>query len=138
MIWFTLKQPVWKYVIAGLFLSLAVMFGVPMQKLFFESWLLRTVVSTLALCSPVFFAGIIFISSFARAGFRGSALGSNLFGSLLGGLLESSSLWLGLKSLTILAALLYAGSAIFLNKVSDRDSAVGSDKIPSLASHSGN
>jgi hypothetical protein len=62
----------------------------------------------------VFFAGIIFISSFARAGFRGSALGSNLFGSLLGGLLESSSLWFGLKSLTILAVLLYLASAIFL------------------------
>jgi hypothetical protein len=100
--------------------------------------LLRAVVSTFALCSPVFFAGIIFISSFARAGFRGSALGSNLFGSLLGGLLESSSLWLGLKSLTILAALLYAGSAIFLNKVSERDSATGSEKIPGFASHGSN
>jgi SAM-dependent methyltransferase len=98
----------------GLFLSLAVMFVVPMQKLFFESWILRALLATLALCSPVFFAGIIFISSFARAGFRGSALGSNLFGSLLGGLLESSSLWFGLKSLTILAVLLYLASAIFL------------------------
>jgi hypothetical protein len=36
-----------------------------------------------------------------------------LFGSLLGGLLESAPLWFGLKSLTILAAILYAGSAIF-------------------------
>ncbi|HVN20208.1 MAG TPA: hypothetical protein VMU05_15595, partial [Dongiaceae bacterium] len=61
-------------------------------------------------------AGIIFVSSFARAGFRGSALGSNLFGALIGGLLESASLWFGLKSLTLLAALLYLGSAIFLNR----------------------
>ncbi len=100
---------------AGLFLTLVVMFVVPMQKLFFASWMLRAIVATLALCSPVFFAGIIFVSSFAKAGFRGSALGSNLFGSLLGGLLESSSLWFGLKSLTILAALLYIGSALFLH-----------------------
>ena len=64
-----------------------------------------------------FFAGIIFVSSFARAGFRGSALGSNLFGALVGGLLESASLWFGLKSLTILAAVLYLGSAIFLRRV---------------------
>jgi hypothetical protein len=108
---------------AGLFLSLAVMFAVPMQKLFFASWAERAVVSTLALCIPVFFAGIIFISSFARASFRGSALGSNLFGSLLGGLLESSSLWFGLRSLTILAAILYVGSAIFLRRdpISHRD-----------------
>jgi len=99
---------------SGLLLSLAVMFLVPMQKLFFESWVLRAIIAIFALCTPVFFAGIIFISSFARAGFRGSALGSNLFGSLLGGLLESSSLWFGLRSLTIIAAALYFGSAIFL------------------------
>jgi spermidine synthase len=100
----------------GLFLSLAVMFAVPLEKLFFESWTLRTIVATSVLCTPVFFAGIIFVSSFARVGFRGSALGSNLFGSLLGGLLESSSLWFGLKSLTILAAILYLASAIFLRR----------------------
>lgn len=106
---------------AGLFLTLAVMFTVPIEKLFFDSWLLRATLATLVLCSPVFFAGIIFVSSFARAGFRGSALGSNLFGSLIGGLLESSSLWFGLKALTILAAVLYAGSAIFLRRSQDAD-----------------
>jgi len=100
----------------GLFVSLVVMYVVPLEKLFYESWTLRALMATLALCSPVFFAGIIFISSFARAGFRGSALGSNLFGSLLGGLLESLSMWFGLKSLAILAALLYLASAIFLNR----------------------
>ena len=101
---------------AGLFATLAVMYFAPMQKLFYQSWTLRAIVATLALCTPVFFAGIIFVSSFARVGFRGSALGSNLFGSLIGGLLESASLWLGLRSLTIIAALLYLGSAIFLGK----------------------
>ncbi len=100
----------------GLFLTLAVMFTVPIEKLFFDSWLLRVALATLVLCSPVFFAGIIFVSSFAHAGFRGSALGSNLFGSLIGGLLESSSLWFGLKFLTILAAILYLGSALFLRR----------------------
>lgn len=106
----------------GLFLTLAVMYFVPMQKLFFESWAARAVLATLALCLPVFFAGIIFISSFARAGFRGNALGSNLFGALIGGLLESASLWFGLKSLTIIAAVLYLGSAIFLNRTKARES----------------
>ncbi len=102
---------------AGLFLSLAVMYAVPLEKLFLESWLLRAFLATLALCLPVFFAGIIFVSSFARASFRGSALGMNLFGALLGGLLESFSLWFGLRSLTVLAAVLYVLSAIFLRRV---------------------
>lgn len=114
MIYAVLRRiPFW-LAYAGLFLSLAVMYVVPLEKLFYESWTMRGLTATLALCTPVFFAGIVFISSFERAGFRGSALGSNLFGSLIGGLLESFSMWFGLKSLTILAALLYIGSAVFL------------------------
>lgn len=101
---------------AGLFLSLTVMFTVPISSLLFASFLARAAAATLVLCTPAFFAGIIFVSSFARAGFRGSALGSNLFGSLLGGLLESLSLWFGLKSLVIIAGLLYLGSAAFLRR----------------------
>jgi spermidine synthase len=117
---------------AGLVVTLAVMYVVPMPKLLYESWTLRALVATLALCSPVFFAGILFVSSFARAGFRGSALGSNLFGSLIGGLLESASLWFGLKSLTIIAALLYLGSAIFLSRVSAEEpkSSVREEAVP--------
>jgi hypothetical protein len=110
------RIPLW-VAYAGLFATLVVMFAAPVEKLFFASWFARAVVSTLALCLPVFFAGIIFVSSFARAGFRGSALGSNLFGSLLGGLLESFSLWFGLRSLAILAAALYLLSAVFLRRV---------------------
>lgn len=118
----------------GLFLSLAVIFAIPLQKLFFESWMLRAVVATLILCTPVFFAGTIFISSFARVVFRGSALGSNLFGSLIGGLLESSSLWFGLKSLTVIAGLLYLGSAIFLRWGAGVSAKQKKIEVPSMAS----
>ena len=102
----------WAY--AGLFVSLFITFVVPLDRLFFESFALRALASTIVLCLPVFFAGIIFVSSFAKAHFEGSALGSNLFGSLAGGLLESLSLWFGLKSLIALAAVIYAGSALAL------------------------
>ena len=116
---------------AGLFLSLAVMFTVPIRSLLFPSFFFRALVASLVLCTPVFFAGIIFVSSFARAGFRGSALGSNLFGSLVGGLLESLSLWFGLKSLAIIAAVLYLGSAIFLRRsqAADATAAVNSPAV---------
>jgi SAM-dependent methyltransferase len=117
----------------GLFVSLAVMYAVPMQRLFLPSFLVRALVATLALCTPVFFASIIFVSSFARAGFRGSALGSNLFGSLIGGLLESLSLWFGLKSLAIIAALLYLGSALFLRR---REAGATPLAVPSAVSSS--
>ncbi len=128
------RFPLW-LAYTGLFISLAVMYIVPLENLFYESWTLRALMATLALCTPVFFAGIIFISSFERAGFRGSALGSNLFGSLLGGLLESSSMWFGLKALTILAALLYLGSAIFLRSMESAEASDRETAEPSLVSH---
>lgn len=96
---------------AGLLVSLVMLYMVPMEKLFLESLVVRGIVSILVLCLPVFFAGIVFVSSFAKARFEGNALGSNLFGSLAGGLLESLSLWFGLKALVIVAALVYLGSA---------------------------
>src|SRR2546428_674988 len=72
-------------------------------------------VALLVLCRPVFFAGIVFIRSFARDGFRGEALGSNLFGAMIGGILESASLWTGIRFLLVIAALLYLASWIALH-----------------------
>ncbi len=102
----------WAY--AGLFASLLVSLAIPPEKLFFESLAVRALVSMIVFCLPVFFAGLIFISSFAKANFQGGALGANLFGSLAGGLLESLSMWFGLKSLIVLAAVIYAASALAL------------------------
>jgi len=98
----------------GLFASLLISFAVPLDSLFFPSLLARVVVSILVLCLPILFAGLVFISSFEKTGFEGAALGSNLFGSLAGGLLESLSLWFGLRSLIVIAVLIYAGSAMSL------------------------
>jgi hypothetical protein len=105
-----------KWAYAGLFSSLLVSFFLPIEKLLFESLFLRIFLSTLLLGLPVLFAGTIFISSFEKARFQGSALGSNLFGALAGGLLESFSLWFGLRSLVLLAILIYAGSAFALGR----------------------
>jgi SAM-dependent methyltransferase len=104
----------WAYL--GLFVTIAVAFAVPLEKLFFESFAIRATVSMFLLCSPVFFAGIVFITSFERAGFKGRALGANLFGALAGGLLESLSMWFGLRSLLIVAALLYVASALTIKR----------------------
>lgn len=98
----------------GLFLCGTVSYLIPAHRLFFASLWIKAGVTALVLCAPVFFAGIIFIRSFAQVGFASDALGSNLFGALVGGLLESLSFWLGMKSLTLLALCLYLGSALAL------------------------
>ena len=95
---------------AGIFASIALSYSIPLQQFFFPSVWLKGLVATAVLCLPVFFAGIIFIKSFARSRFSGEALGSNLMGAMLGGLLESVSLWTGLHSLLLLAALFYLAS----------------------------
>ena len=102
---------------AGLFVTMAVSYLVPANRLFFESALIRGAVATALYCSPVFFAGLIFIISFRQIGFRAEAFGSNLLGSLVGGLLESLSYLIGIKALVIAAALLYFLSLVTMGRV---------------------
>lgn len=95
---------------AGIFASILAAWAIPLDTFFFQSIWMKALTATAVLCLPVFFAGIVFIRGFAQEGFRGEALGSNLFGALVGGLLESLSMWTGIRSLLIIAALFYLAS----------------------------
>jgi hypothetical protein len=94
----------------GMVFTIAAGYFVPLEQLFFRSFWFKAIAATAVLCLPVFFAGIVFIRSFALEGFRSEALGSNLLGALAGGLLESLSMWTGIRSLLIVAGLLYLAS----------------------------
>lgn len=96
----------------GLFAMLALGYLIPADALFNESLIIRGLFATALYCSPVFFAGIVFISSFRNIGFRAEAFGSNLLGSLVGGLLDSLSFLIGIKALVLVAGLLYVMSWI--------------------------
>jgi hypothetical protein len=102
---------------AGLFGTLALSYWVPTNALFFESPVVRAVVATVIYCAPVFFAGIIFISSFKQVGFQAESFGSNLLGALVGGLLESLSYLIGIKALVIAAVILYLLSFMSMGRV---------------------
>jgi spermidine synthase len=95
---------------AGILCTIAAGYFIPLERLFFQSIWVKALVATAVLCLPVFFAGIVFIRSFALEGFRSEALGSNLLGALTGGMLESLSMWTGIRSLLIIAAVLYLAS----------------------------
>jgi SAM-dependent methyltransferase len=60
---------------------------------------------------PVFFAGVIFARSFRNAAQPDLALGSNIAGSVVGGLAESFSMLLGFQHLLLLALVFYLLSA---------------------------
>ena len=56
---------------------------------------------------PMLFAGMIFIESFALAEHKDRALGANLIGALVGGMLQSLTFVLGIKALLLIVAGLY-------------------------------
>jgi hypothetical protein len=98
----------------GILASMLAAYLIPVDRFLLPSVWLKGLVATVVLCVPVFFAGIVFIRSFARAQFSGAALGANLLGALVGGLLESLSMWTGIRSLLIVAAVCYLASWLSL------------------------
>jgi SAM-dependent methyltransferase len=101
---------------AGILLAAAVGYFVPMQSLFFPNPWVKGLAALAVLCLPVYFAGIIFARSFAEISFNSEALGSNLLGAVVGGVLESISFWTGLRALLLASVLLYIFSAIALRR----------------------
>jgi spermidine synthase len=98
----------------GILISISAAYFIPLEDFFFASIWIKALSATAVLCLPVFFAGIVFIRSFAEERFSSEALGSNLLGALVGGLTESLSMWTGIRSLLVLAALFYLASWIAL------------------------
>jgi SAM-dependent methyltransferase len=68
----------------------------------------------LFLLSPVLCAGVIFATSFERAGNAGSALGANILGAVLGGWAEYGTMITGIRFMALVALGLYAASLIAL------------------------
>lgn len=95
-----------------LFASLALSFFFPLEWLSGFPGLTKALLSTLLLSIPLFFAGLIFSEALRRAGETSRPLASNFSGSAVGGLLEYGSSYWGIKSLYILAALLYLGAML--------------------------
>jgi len=63
---------------------------------------------------PVFFAGLLFASEFRDAASPSAALGANILGAVVGGLLENVSLLVGMRALLLVALGLYCLAGIGL------------------------
>ena len=97
---------------AALFAFLIAGAVVPYDEFLSGGILWRYAVPCVLAMGPMLFAGIIFARSFQTAENPDHAFGSNIAGSVLGGLSESFSMLLGFRHLLLLAALFYALSAI--------------------------
>jgi hypothetical protein len=64
--------------------------------------------------APILFAAGLFASCFQSETDSSIALGWNLLGAVAGGLLEYSSLGLGIKALYVLAIVLYLAAGVWI------------------------
>jgi SAM-dependent methyltransferase len=97
--------PVFAYVALGLFL--AVCAAVPASALSALSFVPRVSLSVITSSLPLLASGILFSIGIARSGSADRALASNLLGAMVGGLIEYSSMLLGVHALVPLAAVFY-------------------------------
>jgi hypothetical protein len=77
-------------------------------------FLWRAAVGALSTSLPIFFAGMVFANSFRRTRDASGGLAANMFGAVVGGMLEYCSLAFGIRSLTLLALVLYGLSWLTL------------------------
>jgi spermidine synthase len=65
---------------------------------------------------PVFFSGLVFVAVWAATPRRDLALGSNILGSLVGGVLSLLSMAVGFRRLTFLTLCLYLGALLAIRR----------------------
>jgi hypothetical protein len=96
----------------GLLCSVVVCYLIPTRQLLGESPVARDVVTMVFTGLPILFAAGLFASCFKDEGDSAMALGWNLLGAVVGGLLEYSSMVVGIKVLYIIAMGLYLAAGI--------------------------
>jgi len=104
-------------------LTLILNFVFPLDVLNQLVWSNRVLAGAVLITCPLFIAALIFAKAFAEVELSSAALASNLFGALVGGLLEYLDMWSGLRWLNVIALALYLLSFWFLNR-SQRDRTV--------------
>lgn len=106
----------------GLFGSLLLLALVPTVWLAALPSALRVLLGGGFLALPVFFSGLVFVSVWARSERRDLALGSNILGSLLGGIASMLSMLIGFQQLTFLTLAVYLGALLLVRR---EEAAVG-------------
>jgi spermidine synthase len=106
-----------RLIVAGLTLTVVALAFVPLDWFNALTGSMKLVVASAFLTAPVFFAGLLFIRSFAACSDKANALGSNLIGALVGGLLESLSYVTGMRALVLLVGLFYVAALLLRPRV---------------------
>jgi SAM-dependent methyltransferase len=99
------------WTLAGILVGIACAYFVPLNRIPGSAALVGSF-AALVFAIPVFFAGVLFASEFRSTESPAPALGANMLGAVVGGLLENLSLIIGMKALLLVAAALYSLAAL--------------------------
>ena len=102
----------WLY--APLFASLALLLLVPRESILPFPFAGRMLWTLLVVPLPVFFAGIIFSTTFRESKSPSAVFGANLIGAMLGGFCEYLAMAIGNHRLSLLVMVAYLGSMLVL------------------------
>jgi hypothetical protein len=97
-----------------LFLALALLLLVPRAAVLGLSFPVRLLWAVVAVPLPVFFAGIIFSTTFRETREPSAAFGANLIGAMVGGFCEYLAMAVGSWRLSLLVAVAYGLSLLTL------------------------
>jgi SAM-dependent methyltransferase len=83
------------------------LYALDLSTFAFLPYATKAAVVGLLVSLPMLFSGVVFVRSFAAAERKDAALGANLVGALVGGLLQSVTFVTGIKALLLIVAALY-------------------------------
>lgn len=106
---------------AGLLIALLLNYSIPVQRMTGTATISKLALSALFIGLPIFFASACFAVLFKNRQAVGAAFGWNLLGAVAGGLLEFSSMMIGLKSMVLLALLAYLGAFLLAGRTINTD-----------------
>jgi len=96
----------------GLIGSCLALYFIDLSRFAFLPYLTKAAIVGTLTTLPMLFAGIIFIRSFAAVKRKDVALGANLIGALVGGLLQSITFVVGIKALLLIVGGLYMAALL--------------------------
>ena len=95
---------------APLIVSIGFLYFFPTQRVLSWPFLMRLMFSLVVVPLPIFFAGLIFSSTFRESQDPSFSFGSNLLGAMVGGFVEYLGMITGTKALLLLVLLFYLAS----------------------------
>jgi hypothetical protein len=101
---------------AGLLATLVLLTVVPVSRLAGLPTPLRVVAGGAFLALPVLFSGLLFVSEWVRSTRKDLALGSNLLGSLFGGVASMLSMLIGFRALTLVTLAIYLIAVLLMRR----------------------